>query len=60
LVSAAVLDRTAARWGVEEAVRVPGVGHAMMARAGGDWEAAARALLTALEKQHSAIGVTSS
>jgi hypothetical protein len=37
LMGTAVLDRTAAYYGVS-AIRVPGVGHAMMARAGGDWE----------------------
>ena len=51
LVGAGVLERTAAYYGVS-AVRVPGAGHAMMARAGGDWDAAGRALLQALRASH--------
>ena len=51
LVSGGVLERTAERYGAR-AIRVAGVGHAMMARAGGDWEVAARTLLHALRESH--------
>lgn len=51
LISRGALERTAECYGVR-AISVPGVGHAMMARAGGNWEVAACTLLYALREAH--------